>query len=273
MNTNNEKKLDQIETMLLFALESPPPKNTSWRRDGVLGMEKSAISAFRFPDRFPEKFYTFDACDNDRLYTIDYECLLNHPSDIVGHGIEIMTIGEDDGVIKWTGTFPTRKPDRGFVALGHADKWYGVCSLIGNANSGWIDYYKAYAAIDKNGRPLLVKGLGLHRQDPASLRSNSLQIILQCSMAEDASRANAFKAMVTDHASVMFPIGMDGYKDFFALRDAPRNTPTKRLNPILHWVKKHLRQSKNKDSIEVKKHLRGVETVTIGGLTATISPN
>lgn len=273
MIANNEKALDEVETMLLFAIDSSPSIDMRWYPLGKLKIETSAIKKFKFPDRAPNKFFTFDVCDKDRIYTRDYRLLLNHPSEIINDGIETMILNTDNNTMTWTGTFPTRKPNRDFIAIGKADKWYEAHTLTGSANKGWNSYIKGYAAIDKNGKPLIIKALGNFANIPNHMLDDSLVPILQCSIAEDAGRANSFKATVSEHASVIFPIGIDGYKDFFALREAPRNTPTKRLNPILHWVKKHLRQSKDQGSIEVKKYLRGTETVTIGGLTATISPN
>ena len=273
MNTNtNEQALDKIETLLLLALEKRPAIKNNWFIDGLKEC-KDAIKCYKFPHRTPNKFYTFDALDNDRLFTPDYDLLISHPYDIVGNGLEVLHVSDDTGIAKWMGFFPTTKPKTGFVAIGTADQWYEMHYMHGNVNHGWVDYAKSYTAIDRKGCPLLIKPLNFGKQTLKDMKEESIQIILACSIAEDAHRKNAFRATVSDFAMAIFPIGLEGYKEFFALRDAPRNTPTGKLNPILHWVKKHIRQTKTGKVVDVSKHLKGTESVTIGGLTATLSPN
>ena len=262
-----EQQLDRLETMILMAIDANPTVDERYERYGLVELVDISAS-IRTENRAPDRFYTFDATSSDRIFTTDYRLLANHPSEIIGSGTESMVM-TNDGIIKWLAYFPTRKPKIGVATLGKADKWFEVHYMDGTT-SGWNGYQKRYAAITKDGAPLSVKFMG---QKQGLHDSKKDKIILHCSLIEDAHRSTAFLATASSGKTAVFPVGIDGYKDFFSLRDAPRDTPTKRLNPILHWVRRHLRRQETDAPVEVRKHLRGTETVTIGGMTATISPN
>jgi hypothetical protein len=104
-------------------------------------------------------------------------------------------------------------------------------------------------------------------------RNDLYQIPMMCSIIEDAHRKNAVLARAKESVEIIFPIGADAYKDFFLLRDGPRETPTGKRNPILHWVKKHIRHVSETKAIEVKNHCRGINEVVINGMSLSIEFN
>jgi len=263
-----EEQLDRLETMILMAIDAVATVDSKPEKAGLIELV-DVSTVVKTENRSPDRFYTFDAADRNRIFTTDYRLLANHPSEIIGSGVESMVMTEN-GTIKWLGYFPTRKPRLGVATIGKADKWFEEHYMEGSAFSGWGRYFKRYAAITKEGAPLSVKIMG---QKQGIFDPKKEKIIIHCSLVEDAHRQTAFLATASAGKTAVFPVGIDGYKEFFSLRDAPRQTPTKRLNPILHWVRRHIRRPDADRPIEVKKHLRGTETVSIGGMTATISPN
>lgn len=264
-----EQALDKLETLILFSIERPSIIDKKIRQQGLWDVI-DASSYVKFDNRRPNRFYTFGITENDRLYTTDHNLLINHAADIIGDGAETMCISRNDNLVKWMGFYPTRPPLRNFVSIGKADKWYEMHYMSGNVKQGWTNYQKYYAALNKDGKSIPVKMISSKQ---IWSQYDVDQIIMACSIIEDAHRINSFTATASLDATAIFPVSLEGYKDFFKLREAPRNTPTGRLNPILHWVKKYIRQCKNDKLVEVKKYLRGTESVTIDGMTATLSPN
>lgn len=272
MNTNEaESALDKIETLLLFGLDKAETIKPKWEKDSHVYNARSAIDLFRFDDRWPNRSYSFDPMDLSREFTADRELLLAHPSEIIGSGAETMFLNSENGCVKWMRIEPCRKPERGFAAIGRADKWYAAHYRFGSSAEGWKDYIKGYTAISKNGAPLLVKNMQCSKG--IDLRKDSDQIIMMCSIIEDAHRTDSFLVSTKIESELLFPVGYDSYRSFFDLRDAPKNTPTGRRNPIVHWVASHLRETKSGANTEVKRHLRGVCEVEIDGIRATITPN
>lgn len=72
---------------------------------------------------------------------------------------------------------------------------------------------------------------------------------------------------------LFFPATERAVKDLARLREAPRTTPSGRLNPLLHWVTEHLRrvgQREQERFIPVSEHLRGTERFVIDDYAAEI---
>lgn len=268
MNTKkSEDSIDALETLLIMALEKPKEISLSWHRDG-LGESRSAIDMFPFDDAMPSCAYTFDAADDDRIFGDSLDYLIHHPADTIGTGKEVYFI--DDNTIKWSLIEPTRRPAKGFACLGRADKWYAAHYRLASTVNGWFDYVKAYLAIDAKGNPLPVKFM---QQKNWKVEHDLIQIHMMCSLIEDAHRAGAVLASVSDQAEIRFPIGGDAYKEFFSLRDGPRETPTGKRNPIIHWVSRHIRKTQTGGFSDVKQHLRGRHEVTINGIHASVEFN
>jgi len=265
--------LDDLETLLLFAMEAPENTDTKWRRTGRDVFSRSAIDQYRFDDRTPQSAYTFDLMDEGRIFTLDHNDLLAHPSEIIGDGAECMIVDHNNNLVKWSRIEPCRKPARGFAPIGKADKWYAVHMRNGDPQNGWTDYIKGYNAIAKDGKQIPIKWMNANRFDAYDLQRNADQIIMMCSIIEDAHRFGAFLASTRVTSEILFPVGYDSYRDFFSLRDAPRNTPSGKRNPILHWVTSHIRKTQSGKEAHVKQHLRGVADVEIDGIKARITPN
>jgi hypothetical protein len=272
--TNNNKiAIDDLETLVLFAIDPPSKINVRWENTNNLVQAKSALQCYRFDDAEPRLAYTFDLLDDGRLFTTDHRMLINHPSDIIGDGAETIMFDYNGNVVKWMKIEPCKKPSRGFVTIGKADKWYAVHFRAGNPKQGWSDYIKGYSAINKDGKQIPVKWMQENRYDCYDRKRESDQIILVCSIIEDAHRAGAFLVSAKLGSEIRFPVRYDDYIDFFKLREAPRNTPTGKRNPILHWVASHIRKTQKGKEAHVKKHMRGVSEVEIDGITARITPN
>ena len=70
-------------------------------------------------------------------------------------------------------------------------------------------------------------------------------------------------------SSILFPVGMDAYKEFFSIREAPRKTATGRKNPILHFCQKYVKGTGKK----VEGHWKGTDTIYVDGLGLRIHPS
>lgn len=271
--SEGESAFDELETLLIFGMEKPKPETIKWEIVDRFHKAKPAIQLFKFDDREPNSSYTFQFGNNEREFTTDYNLLINHPSEIIGDGKETMFLLPENNQIKWMRIEPCRKPAKGFAPIGSADKWYGVNYRLGNANTGWHTHIKGYTAIAKTGKPVAIKMMQEGSRNNLESKNDSEQIILMCSIVEDAHRSNSFLVSTKIDSEILFPVGYESYIDFFRFRDGPRNTPTGRKNPIIHWVAKHMRQKNNGGNATVKRHLRGIAELNINGVTARITPN
>lgn len=71
-------------------------------------------------------------------------------------------------------------------------------------------------------------------------------------------------------AKAMFSIDVEYIKSLFYARSVPL-TATGRLRPILHWVTAHKRRMKEGIDIDVRKHLRGIDTFEMHGVNFGIT--
>lgn len=71
-------------------------------------------------------------------------------------------------------------------------------------------------------------------------------------------------------AKAMFSIDEEYIKSLFYARSVPL-TATGRLRPILHWVSSHKRRLKEGIDIDVKKHLRGIDSFVMHGVNFGIT--
>jgi len=196
--------------------------------------------------------------------------LIDHPSDIVGKRLEAGVFSDTYADFRWMCFKPLPSRPRHALAFGGKPKfWFELHNRKIGLN-GVGDYNRNIAALDADGEPLLtgVKG----QVEPLSKEAGE-QLLLTCSVKEDALRSNSFLVSISEGAELLFPVGVEAYQDFFRLRDAPKNTSSGRRNPIIHWVSKHMRKAQNGRPHEVREHKRGTETVEIDGIKATLHPN
>lgn len=71
-------------------------------------------------------------------------------------------------------------------------------------------------------------------------------------------------------AKAMFSIDEEYVKSLFYARSVPLTT-TGRLRPILHWVSSHKRRLEKGIDIDVKKHLRGIDSFVMHGVNFCIT--
>lgn len=272
--------IGDLETLLIFMLESGGRKG---EKDTWMGNKEKqqnpdraknyklfisdASSVLGLPDRSPHRSYTFDACDDERLLTYSHEYLMTHPKEIIEGGAETVMLCENN-IVKWSGIYPMNRRPKRASCLGKADCWFELHYREGNSATGWSEYHKHIAAIHSSGRPLPVQITGQH--EPPNI-FNSEMVIGACSVVEDAHRSNAVLATISADSEIILPVHQDIYQEFFRLRDAPRNTATGRRNPIIHMVASHMR-TRGEKSFNVKRHYRGVESITIDGLSVSLEP-
>lgn len=268
-----------IETAILLALYASEEgrnmhREGPARQNGRGTLRSYEMGSFCPPKpEFPREAYAFDgAASAERDYAAHADYLVVDPRTAIGSGIETMMLCED-GKLKWCKVMPMPKP-KGLVAI--TNKPYGWYVFhYRYITEGEPDFYvkRPFALCDDGSIPLL-KALGAAEgYKPAREREEiSLQLALVLSVFEDAHRAGSFLASVEEHVRLRFPVGQDAYKKFLILRDGPRDTPTGRKNPILHWCREHIR-STSTGFAEVETHLRGVEEVRVGPMRLTIEPN
>ena len=95
---------------------------------------------------------------------------------------------------------------------------------------------------------------------------------LCCSLIEDAQRTGIMLASVKEEREIKFPIPIADYKEVFLDRNGPFLGSGKK-KAIIHWVSSHLRKRKNDDNVLVRKHIRGVQSFLIDGISIVISPS
>ena len=79
-------------------------------------------------------------------------------------------------------------------------------------------------------------------------------------------------ASVKEEREIKFPIPIADYKEVFLDRNGPFLGSGKK-KAIIHWVSSHLRKRKNDDNVLVRKHIRGVQSFLIDGISIVISPS
>lgn len=271
--------IDATETLLahLICADASGDDNVDCGgRRGLLYMETDAGTKLSMEPMRPQRSYTFQHMhvdggieeDQDRLYATDADLLLNSVQDLIGKQTEVAMIC--DNAIKWTGFKRLVRPPKGIWVASAGASLYEV-HYREVFSDGSSTYYKRVGAISKSGKPLpcLIVGANGSRST-----QEGVQLVLAASIIEDAHRPDVFTASIRESAEIVLPVPIGEHKDLFALRDAPL-APTGRRKSILHWVSKHMRQSKKKaqPAIEVASHLRGVRQFSIDGMTVTLSPN
>lgn len=263
-----EQQFDDFESMILMAMDfekykALEAKSQKFGDRAIECGDAGRIAGVK--DRYPDCPVTFDVA-RDRLYTEDASLLLIDIIEELDRGIE--TIMLHNGVIKWS-LFKITKRPKGFVAIGSPSAWV-------EAHYRWADIYGKSDYI-KNVFPLSNSGKLMHYKIESwgfapkkQAREAQATMNLSLSVIDDARRPGVLMAKVKDQTSIAFPVGEDFYKDFFAIREAPRETPTKRKNPIIHICKKHFRKTSISES-PVKSHWRGREKISVGGISVEIS--
>lgn len=226
-------------------------------------------------DRYPKRFYAFDASadSGDRVYTPDASALVVNPYKVCKNGIEFGLL--DGGLVfKWVGIFPMARP-RGITCLTNQKTAWFAYHYRRISNDGQQEYVKTPMAMTLSGEVCPLQMMGKWQGFDAKKERDMIaeQLALSMSIFEDAVRAGSYLATVKEHVEMMFPVGADAYKDFFAMRDGYKDTPTGRKNPILHWCATHLRKRQSGAKSEVKAHVRGASEFVCGPMVLTISEN
>jgi hypothetical protein len=220
----------------------------------------------KFSNMKPSSAFAFDMRDTERLYTYDYRMLVSSFPDLIGDQAEVFVKEVDSDCVKWIGLRACKKAPKGVCSLPSAKFFYEYHfrSIFPN---GVSEYSKRCVAFGSDGRPMPVWGRGSQLGSEREMYSS----ILIASIIEDATRADCATATIHEDVSLTFPLGLDAYKDFFSLRDAPK-TKNGRRKAIAHWVAKHKRKVRDSET-SVKKHKRGVSELDIGGLKVSLTLN
>lgn len=221
---------------------------------------------FDFSPILPSSPVVFDM-SSDRLYTGSEDMLIIDPIAELEKGIETASIFE--GVFTWVKMILCRKKPKMINTFGRAFAWVEV-HVRNLDEKGNEDYFLECYPVNRKGVVMPYKIEGWNLSD--DYRRKRGQVIARCSMLEDYNRAGAIKAKaeIEDGGlSIRFPLEQGKQKEFFKLRDAPRETPTGRLNPIIHFCSDHIR-NRNGETVKVSGHWRGREKITIDGMTLTL---
>lgn len=277
MTYNIDSQYDPIEDMILIALHS---KSRSTRKlpdiQGKGGFKAVACDFSSYTPKqilHPRDMYTSlmaeDSTEHYRLFTTGMEQLVCDPVKLIGSRSETVIMG-DQGDIRWSCLVPMPAP-RGVVAItNHKVRWFARHFRLIDRDLNEV--YERFPIPIAGGRIPEIKFLGWPSDGGKAIEEHREKVALHLSMVEDAIRQNAVLATVEEHAKLRFPVSDEAYKDFFALRDGYRNTPTGRRNPILHWCAAHMRKNQNGRSAVIG-HERGNETLTHGNLTLSLTRN
>jgi hypothetical protein len=264
---------DEIETLILIALDAnqgaeddrcTKKQNGTIRKDEAKMRMVDFSSLFQMSEMKPSSFFTLDLVSEERIYAKKVEHLALHPKEILGDECETMIFF--DGWAKWAGFRKVNGRPRRVAAMGAVDCWYEMHFRNVNTN-GLGEYVKRIVPFDKMGRPLPAK---IGDAWACSPEKEGAAAIISCSIVEDAHRSGSILVSVKDAKEIKFPVGLDAYKEAFALRDGPMSGD--RRKAIVHWVSKHMRRSHKGNSHDVKKHTRGVLEFEMGGLQLKLDP-
>lgn len=280
--TNNpETALLPQEDLLLRLLVASDIKATSAlvyeRESGIKGTGKKqkgdssvwvtedAGKLLPFPVMKPNRVFTFDAADRDRIFPSSHDGLMAHPTEILGLEAEVGLI--HGNIMKWSGfrKLPSRPKGICTSESGSHTYYERHFRIMGEKGGG---YYKRIVAFNKAGAPVLLFKDGT----PVGLQLDGLSAILACGLIEDANRRDAYLCSIQDGLELLFPLAVDDVFEFFALREAPL-TPSGRRKALIHWVSEHLRNTSKAKKTTVRQHYRGITEFSIDGLTVKVTPN
>lgn len=277
--SNIAKDRDAIEDAILWAMEFRRTGSEMHSQRVVKKKNRSEQIQMSFGHfcgktiMKPKKVYVFDRASNgDRIFAPSLEGVIVNPVFAIGDRLETLVI-KDCGTLSWMGYKPMPAP-RGIAAVTNEKVYWFSCHYRTIGKDGKETYLKDPVPITESGKVPLIRAMGWKGFDAKETQAEQeTQLALCLSMLEDATRTGSYLATVKESVEIMFPVGEDAYKDFFILRDGHKNTPTGRKNPIIHFCKKHIRRTNNKNSIQVEKHARGATEVVVGPMTLQIKPN
>jgi len=265
-------EIDRIETMMIFALDGDFGVTTEHvsvlnsRKDGkITGCSDQGL-LLGFDEMTPNRMYSFDMCDEDRIFTGSNSLLMNHPAEILGDESELFFQLENKDHFRWVGYRKTKK-QKGVAVLGTPDVFYEVHYRDIRPDGNGL-YQKRLVPLDKKGNPLAAK---IQNAFVCSPYHEGEYLITACSIIEDAHRTNSMLASFRDGVELKLPVPLDDYKEVFFNREAPLIKNRKRA--IIHWVANHIRKSKLGKSHKVCRHTRGVKDILIDGMVVNIQPN
>lgn len=251
---SNKEKVDDIETLILMALET----------DNI----NKLGSVHHTEGMQPNSMYARDICDENRVDAFSPDYLLCHPSETLGTEAEILVV-DDTKYAGWLGFRQLPKKPKGLTYFGKASHFYELNSRI-VFTAGKRQGVNTVIALDKLGR-VIPSTFTLKRGEKVSDPTRTDLVCMACSIIEDAHRSNAMLAAVKEGKEIKFPVPLDDYKEVFYSREAPLANGKKKA--IAHWVAKHIRQTPTGKTTTVKKHIRGVKDIVVDGLNINIQLN
>jgi hypothetical protein len=268
-NQAKEPTLDDIETMIIMSLYADNltshHQNRIFDKNGGVYELNDQGCFLGFDKMIPESSFTFDMSP-DRIYSTSKEYLVGHQSEILGDTAEVTMLS--NGILKWRGFRKMSKPPKGVCSIGKVSHWYEMHQRF-TSMKGDTQYYKRAVPISKSGKilPAFVNG---HIVCGPLMEGAVLNVC--CSLIEDAQRTGIMLASVKEEREIKFPIPIADYKEVFLDRNGPFLGSGKK-KAIIHWVSSHLRKRKNDDHVLVSKHIRGVQSFLIDGISIVISPS
>jgi len=270
---SNANVTDKIESMILLALDAKhkavKTTDNSVRVSDTGDIWEKVDQGTMFlktDEMIPESAFTFDMADKDRIFAGSKDGLLDHAAEIIGDQTEIAML-MPSGSLKWLGFRRMARKPKGLAYLGKASHFYEYHFRLVHQN-GQGAYIKRIVVLNHKGDVLPAKIGGEFLCSPSQ---EGTSFYIAASMVEDAHRANTMLAAVKDATELKFSVPLDDYKAMFSGREAPMAGA--RRKAIIHWVAKHLRRSHAGNPYEVKRHVRGVDEITIDGLRIHITPN
>lgn len=270
---NRQDYSDLIENAILFLFDINNVPNIQ----SILtsGQRRYFKKYFKINDQKAESFIV-SGLSLDRVYAETKRDLMSAPANIIGDAKEAAYfVGS---AIQWTKIVKIDAPNHlkykrkpASVYEYHSRTIFSK-ELIGQHGQRFDPaehqtvYQKEYLALDGNGLsiPYSIKGV-------KTICIPNDEILLFCSIIEDAYSTKCFRATIRDMANnieMIFPVPVDFYKEMFALRDLESGSKKK----IAHWVSKHLRTTV-KSEAQIKSHIRGTKRFSFAGLDVVLIPN
>lgn len=257
-----------LENAILLALDA---KTSCARRERSTadGYHKTTSSSFVKEQAIPSHSYLVGDWQ-DRVMSLNVNSLLQSAWHTIGDRLEFTAAF--DNWIKWSAIIPMKQKPRGVAAITNQPiRWYGL-HFRHVFEDGSQKYVKNPIALQENGTCCRLRFMGWDGCDAHKAQQEAQFVTMMgLNIAEDVARPTAIKATLTEgDVSLTFAVSLATYLSFFRDRDGWRDTPTRRRNPLVHWVATHLRQTPN-SATEVRGHGRGRHEVHVGGMTLVLS--
>lgn len=209
-------------------------------------------------------FGTSDLDDEETLYSNGVDFLVSPPQKTIGESFEYVHIVNGD--VTWNKIVKYNPKLSKGISTTPGGFMFEVHTRVMNFLGGDSDYCKRLLACNSSGDlPTYYQGRKFNNDVDGFM-------CISASVKEELYKAGVFHVKITNNKTgkgIRMAVDCDAISDLMKFRDSPV-TGRGNKKPIVHWVRKHARNTKGKMA-SVSKHTRGLGAFIFGGFTFTVS--